>query len=291
MIAFFLQHCRDEKKLSPLTINAYLMDLEQFSVFLKTAYTIEKIEEADYQMVRSWIVTLSEEKLAKRSINRKLATLRAFYRFLASKKKITANPMLRIVALKTDKPLPHYIEEKPMEKLLDEVVFDEGFEGQRDKITLELLYGTGIRLAELLGLTLNDVNFYEGQIKVLGKRNKERIIPITKGLQQQLQTYIEKRAIFAKATNSLIITDKGLPAYAMFVQRIVKRYLGYVTSLKQKSPHILRHSFATHLLNNGADLNAVKDLLGHSSLAATQIYAHNSVEKLKRVFQQAHPKA
>jgi integrase/recombinase XerC len=291
MIAFFLQHCRDEKKLSPLTINAYLMDLEQFSIFLKTAYTIEKIEEADYQMVRSWIVTLSEEKLAKRSINRKLATLRAFYGFLAAKKKITANPMLRIVALKTDKPLPHYIEEKPMEKLLDEVVFDEGFEGQRDKITLELLYGTGIRLAELLGLTLNDVNFYEGQIKVLGKRNKERIIPITKGLQQQLQKYIEKRAIFAKATNSLIITDKGLPAYAMFVQRIVKRYLGYVTSLKQKSPHILRHSFATHLLNNGADLNAVKDLLGHSSLAATQIYAHNSVEKLKRVFQQAHPKA
>lgn len=291
MIAFFLQHCRDEKKLSPLTINAYLMDLEQFSIFLKTAYTIEKIEEADYQMVRSWIVTLSEEKLAKRSINRKLATLRAFYGFLAAKKKITANPMLRIVALKTDKPLPHYIEEKPMEKLLDEVVFDEGFEGQRDKITLELLYGTGIRLAELLGLTLNDVNFYEGQIKVLGKRNKERIIPITKGLQQQLQTYIEKRAAFAKATNSLIITDKGLPAYAMFVQRIVKRYLGYVTSLKQKSPHILRHSFATHLLNNGADLNAVKDLLGHSSLAATQIYAHNSVEKLKRVFQQAHPKA
>lgn len=291
MIAFFLQHCRDEKKLSPLTINAYLMDLEQFSVFLKTTYTVETIELADYQMVRSWIVTLSEEKLAKRSINRKLATLRAFYGFLAAKKKITANPMLRIVALKTDKPLPHYIEEKPMEKLLDEVVFDEGFEGQRDKITLELLYGTGIRLAELLGLTLNDVNFYEGQIKVLGKRNKERIIPITKGLQQQLQTYIEKRAIFAKATNSLIITDKGLPAYAMFVQRIVKRYLSYVTSLKQKSPHILRHSFATHLLNNGADLNAVKDLLGHSSLAATQIYAHNSVEKLKRVFQQAHPKA
>jgi integrase/recombinase XerC len=300
MVSYFLQHIRYEKRLSHHTITAYEGDLQQLCFFLKQQYELTEPEKADFQMIRSWIVSLVENKLDNRSVNRKIATLRSFYNFLLRHKVISADPMLKVKALKTDKPLPKYIEEKPMETLLDDIEFSDDFSGVRDKLVLELLYGTGMRLAELIGLKINDINLYNNSLTVLGKRNKQRIIPINSSLANLIKNYLIFRENFSQSTDSpvggtsnqqLIITDTGTEIYPMFVQRLVKKYLSMVTSLQQKSPHVLRHTFATHLLNRGADLNAIKDLLGHSSLAATQIYTHNSIEKLKKVYEKAHPKA
>lgn len=287
----FLDYLAYEKRLSKHTLLAYENDLKQFGIYLQTDYEITNTLQVDYQMVRSWIVSLVEEKLSKRSVNRKIATLRSYYGFLVARGAINKNPMLRIQSLKTEKDLPKYVEEDALEKLLTHMEFEEGFPGLRDKLVLELLYGTGIRLAELLGLKTSDIDEYNQQLKVLGKRNKERIIPMTNVLAKLIKEYLEERKNAFPEDDSLIITDKGKSAYPMFIQRLTKEKLSSVTSLKQKSPHVLRHSFATHLLNNGAELNAIKDLLGHSSLSATQIYTHTSIDKLKRVFNQAHPKA
>ncbi len=293
MVSYFLQHIQYEKRLSHHTITAYEGDLKQFSLFLHFQYELKEPEKADFQMIRSWVVSLVEEKIENRSVNRKIATLRSYYNFLLRHKVITIDPMLKIKALKTDKTLPKYVEEKPMENLLDSVEFSDDYAGMRDKLVLELLYGTGMRLAELIGLKISDLNLYNNTLTVLGKRNKHRIIPINTTLATAIKEYLKIREEIADdASNQfLIITDTGSQAYPMFVQRLVKKYLTLVTSLEQRSPHVLRHTFATHLLNRGADLNAIKDLLGHSSLAATQVYTHNSIEKLKKVFQQAHPKA
>lgn len=293
MVSYFIQHIKFEKRLSHHTVTAYECDMKQFSAFLLFQYELKEPQKADFQIIRSWIVSLVEEKMENRSINRKIATLRTFYNFLLRHKAISTDPMLKIKALKTDKTLPRYVEEKPMENLLDDVEFSEDFSGFRDKLVLELLYGTGMRLSELIGLKTTDLNLYNNTLRVLGKRNKHRIIPINKTLVEAIEKYMVFRTdLINDSTNSfLILTDSGLEAYPMFIQRLVKKYLTLVTSLEQRSPHILRHSFATHLLNRGADLNAIKDLLGHSSLAATQVYTHNSIEKLKKVFEQAHPKA
>ncbi len=293
MVSYFLQHIKYEKRLSHHTVTAYEGDLKQFSSFLLFQYEFKEPEKADFQMIRSWIVALVDEKIENRSINRKIATLRTFYNFLLRHKAITTDPMLKIKALKTDKTLPKYVEEKPMENLLDDIEFSEDFSGLRDKLVLELLYGTGMRLAELIGLKITDLNLYNNTLIVLGKRNKQRIIPVNKSLVEAIKKYLILRTdIIDDTTNTyLIVTDSGTQAYPMFIQRLVKKYLSLVTSLEQRSPHVLRHTFATHLLNRGADLNAIKDLLGHTSLAATQIYTHNSIEKLKKVFKQAHPKA
>ena len=293
MVSYFLQHIKYEKRLSHNTITAYEGDLKQFSTFLLFQYEFKEPDKADFQMIRSWIVALVDEKIENRSINRKIATLRSFYNFLLRHKTITANPMLKIRALKTDKTLPKYIEEKPMENLLDDMQFSDDFSGLRDKLVIELLYGTGMRLAELIGLKITDLNLYNNTLVVLGKRNKQRIIPVNKSLGEAIKKYLTLRTDIADDTTHsyLILTDSGTQAYPMFIQRLVKKYLSLVTSLEQRSPHVLRHTFATHLLNRGADLNAIKDLLGHTSLAATQVYTHNSIEKLKKVFKQAHPKA
>ncbi len=293
MVSYFLQHIKYEKRLSHHTVTAYEGDLKQFSAFLLFQYEFKEPEKADFQMVRSWIVALVDEKIENRSINRKIATLRTFYNFFLRHKVITTDPMLKIKALKTDKTLPKYVEEKPMENLLDDIEFSDDFSGLRDKLVLELLYGTGMRLAELIGLKITDLNLYNNTLMVLGKRNKQRIIPVNKSLVEAIKKYLTFRTdITDDNTNTyLIVTDSGTQAYPMFIQRLVKKYLSLVTSLEQRSPHILRHTFATHLLNRGADLNAIKDLLGHTSLAATQVYTHNSIEKLKAVFKQAHPKA
>jgi len=293
MVSFFLQHIKYEKRLSHHTIAAYEGDLKQFSAFLLFRYEFKEPENATFQMIRSWIVAMVDEKIENRSINRKIATLRTFYNFLLRHKAIATNPMLKIRALKTDKTPPKYVEEKPMENLLDHMQFSDDFSGLRDKLVIELLYGTGMRLAELIGLKLNDLNLYNHTLIVLGKRNKQRIIPINKSLVEAIKKYLILRSeITNDATNTyLILNESGMQAYPMFVQRLVKKYLSLVTSLDQRSPHVLRHTFATHLLNRGADLNAIKDLLGHTSLAATQVYTHNSIEKLKEVFKQAHPKA
>ena len=293
MVSYFLQHIKYEKRLSHNTITAYEGDLKQFSAFLVFQYEFKEPEKADFQMIRSWIVALVDEKIENRSINRKIATLRSFYNFLLRHKTIAANPMLKIRALKTDKTLPNYVEEKPMENLLDDMQFSDDFSGLRDKLVIELLYGTGMRLAELIGLKITDLNLYNNTLVVLGKRNKQRIIPVNKSLVEAIKKYLTLRTDIADDTtySYLILTDSGTQAYPMFIQRLVKKYLSLVTSLEQRSPHVLRHTFATHLLNRGADLNAIKDLLGHTSLAATQVYTHNSIEKLKKVFKQAHPKA
>lgn len=290
MVTFFLQHIKYEKRCSHHTLTAYRTDIEQFAAYLQESYELTAPERADAQMVRSWIASLSEAKLDNRTINRKIATLRAFFDFLLRQRVIEQDPMLKTKALKTDRTLPQFVKEPEMTNLLDKVEFPEGFAGMRDKLVMELLYGTGIRLSELIGLKDSDVNAYESTITVLGKRNKHRIIPLNVSLLHEIQAYqVEKNALFI--CENLIVSDTGNPAYPVMIQRITKRYLSLVTSLEKKSPHVLRHTFATHLLNRGADLNAIKDLLGHTSLAATQVYTHNSVEQLKKVYKQAHPKA
>ncbi len=297
MVSYFLQHIQFEKRLSHHTLTAYEGDMKQFSLYLQFQYELKEPEKADSQMVRSWIASLAEEKMDSRSINRKIATLRSYYNFLLRRKAITADPMLKIKALKTDRSLPKFVEEKPMQTMLDDVEFSNDFAGLRDKLVLELLYGTGMRLAELIGLKIGDINLYNHTLTVLGKRNKHRVIPVNKSLIEAIHVYLKNReeVIIENPENKdnhyLILTDNGTQAYPMFIQRLVKRYLSLVTSLEQRSPHVLRHTFATHLLNRGADLNAIKDLLGHTSLAATQVYTHNTIEKLKKVYQQAHPKA
>ncbi|WP_266367616.1 tyrosine-type recombinase/integrase [Tellurirhabdus rosea] len=290
----FLEHIRYEKRLSHHTLTAYGADLEQFGAFLQKDFGLENAGAANHLQIRAWIVSLVESGLDKTSVNRKIATLRTYFGYLTRRKVIEADPTLKIQALKTSKKLPVYVEEKPMETLLDEVEFPEDFAGLRDKLVLELLYGTGIRLAELVGLQTSDVNLYERTITVLGKRNKHRIVPITASLFSLIQNYLQAKQteLGPKADDIyLIVSDQGNKAYPVLIQRIVKKYLNVVTTLEKKSPHVLRHTFATHLLNRGADLNAIKDLLGHSSLAATQIYTHNSIEKLKKAYDQAHPKA
>lgn len=293
MLTFFLQHIKYEKRCSEYTLTAYRTDLEQFITYLSESYELEEPERADFQMIRSWIAQLVEGGFDNRSVNRKIATLRSYYAFLLRQKVVSQDPMQKIKALKTDRSLPVFLKEQEMGTLLDDVEFPDDFSGQRDKVILELLYGTGIRLSELIGLKEPDVNPYERTILVLGKRNKHRIIPLNQALFVLLQQYLDtKKLLFPESTdNALIVTDMGVKAYPVFIQRIVKKYLNLVSSLPQKSPHVLRHTFATHLLNRGADLNAIKDLLGHSSLSATQIYTHNSVEQLKKVYKQAHPKA
>jgi len=290
----FLQHIRFEKRLSHHTLTAYAKDLEQFGTFLATECAVEQPQQADFRQIRSWIVSLVESGLDKSSVNRKIATLRSYYGFLLRRKAISSDPMTKVQALKASKKLPVYVEEKPMEALLNDVEFPDTFDGVRDKLVLELLYGTGIRLSELIGLKTADVNLYEKHITVLGKRNKHRIVPLTQPLFELIQHYnrLKEETFSGQADNvHLIVSDKGIPAYPVLIQRIVKRHLNVVTTLEKKSPHVLRHSFATHLLNRGADLNAIKDLLGHSSLAATQIYTHTSLEQLKKTYDQAHPKA
>lgn len=291
MTKSFLRYLQFEKRYSEHTLHAYATDLGQFSAFL----TQEKvsIEKATYQDIRLWIISLVEDGVDPASINRKMASLRSFYKFLLKKGDISIDPSSRLQALKTAKRLPQFVQEQEMSILLDNQAFTNDFSGLRDRLILELLYGTGMRRAELIGLQDNSITYDNRQVKVLGKRNKERIIPIPSSIIKLIKEYINVRDGHFNTTThpSLLVTDKDAACYPALVYRTVKKYLGTVVSLEKRSPHVLRHSYATHLLNNGADLNAVKDLLGHASLAATQIYTHNSLEKLKKVFQQAHPKA
>ncbi len=291
MIKSFLRYLQFEKRYSEHTVIAYAADLEQFSAFL-TQESLE-ITAADYAAIRLWVISLVEDDLHPVTINRKMASLRSFYKFLLKRELITNNPSQRLQALKTPKRLPEFLQENDINKLFDHHKFSNDFFGLRDKLILELLYGTGMRRAELLGLDDTSINIYKRQIKVLGKHNKERVIPVSDTVINLIVEYNQQKEkhFGTLPTTSLIVTDKGETCYPMLIYRTVVKYLSGVVSLKKKSPHVLRHTYATHLLNNGADLNAVKDLLGHSSLAATQVYTHNSLDKLKKVFQQAHPKA
>ncbi|TKC05744.1 integrase [Pedobacter polaris] len=297
LINSFLIYLQHEKRYSPHTVKSYQTDLLQFETFLHNDFEIIPVN-AKATHIRSFIVSLMDLNISENAIGRKISTLRSFYKYLLRENELKVNPMTLIKAPKVPKRLPVFIEETKMDFLLDgeiegKRVFDETFPSQRDKVVLELLFGTGIRLAELLLLKESDINFYEGTIKVLGKRNKERIIPLHGQLIDQLKTYIDLKLNqnFHNKITTLIVTNTGASSYPKLIYRIVKSYLTLISTQDKRSPHVLRHSFASSLLNKGADLNAIKDLLGHASLAATQVYTHNSVERLKSIYKQAHPKA
>ena len=289
MVDSFLSYIQHEKRLSAHTLTAYSTDLAQFANFLLQTFDTSAPEKATFREIRAWIMELSDAKNTATSVNRKIASLRAFYGFLLRKKHITQNPMLKVKALKTPKKLPTFMEERAMDLLFDKVPFGSDFAGRRDKLIIDLLYGTGIRLAELIGLEMKDVDLFGSKITVLGKRNKQRIIPVSGLLIKEIQAYLPVRARFGDAPSSFFLTDKGQTLYPVFVQRLIKKYLGLVSSQDKRSPHVLRHTFATHLLNNGAELMAIKELLGHASLSATQIYTHNSIEQLKAIHEKSHP--
>ena len=291
----FLTYLKFEKRFSSHTIIAYETDLKQFFNYLQQQYQTADVKTITHFYVRSWIVQLVNNKTTAKTVNRKISVLKSFFRFLMREKTIKQNPMLKIVAPKIPKRLPEFISKENIELLFKHVEFTGGFEGIRDRLILELLYGTGIRRAELVGLKDNSVDFGNNTIKVLGKRNKERIIPLISSLVKLLKNYVIEKNNFLNLSgmqNDFLFLNKNCkPIYAKLVYLIVKKYLGFVTTSKKKSPHILRHTFATNMLNNGADINAIKELLGHSSLAATQVYTHNTVEKIKKIYKQAHPKA
>ncbi len=290
MIEQFIQYITSEKRLSRHTVIAYQNDLNQLLLFLNVEYPDIKIELSTFNLLRSWIVQLSDNELDNRSINRKIAALKSFFHFLLKRKIVEFDPTTKLKSLKVKKNLPNFVKENEMNSLLDLQPYGVDFEGVRDRLVLELLYGTGIRLSELVNLEEHDFDSYTNQIKVTGKRNKQRIIPINIALATLLGTY-KKLKNDKFNSKELFVTDSGKKVYPMFIQRITEKYLIQNTNLKKRSPHVLRHTFATHLLNEGADLNAIKDLLGHTSLAATQVYTHNSIKKLKDVHKLAHPKA
>ena len=295
----FIRYLQFEKRYSPHTISAYQKDLDQFAGFLNSLEI--EIQEASHTHIRSWMVEMMDKGADSRSINRKGSTLRSFYKFLLREKAVSSNPMLKIQSLKTARRLPVVVEEKKLGVWLDQAstrnpgdtAGGNHFADLRDLLVVEILFGTGIRSAELITLKESDVDVYNGQIKVLGKRNKERLIPVNNTLLTLMKEYIEikKTKNFDNNTGSLIVTNTGNSTYPKLIYRIVISCLTNISTNDKKSPHVLRHTFATSLLNNGADLNAIKELLGHASLAATQVYTHNSVERLKTIYKQAHPKA
>ena len=291
MIQTFLKYLSSEKRYSGHTITAYKRDLDQFRKYLESEFEITDLGDTKHIHLRGWVVELTEQDLNPVSVNRKIATLKSFYKFLVAREYLRTNPAEELKPLKTDKKLPSFIKESEINLLLDSIEYDSDFNGSRDKLLLELFYSTGIRLAELMNLKETDVNFYENTIRVLGKRNKERILPVNNSLIVVIKEYLNLKKSEGMESEFLLLTDKGRSLYPMFIYRKIKYYLSLVTTQTKKSPHVLRHTFATHLLNKGADLNAVKDLLGHTSLAATQVYTHNSIEKLRDTFNQAHPKA
>lgn len=293
MIDSFLKHLQFEKRLSRNTVVAYANDLLQLKAFVEKNFSTDDISLANHAMIRSWIVNLVEEGISASSVNRKIACLRTFFKFLLRQERISKDPLARINVLKTRKRLPAFVKEEDMVNLLDNNTFPETFEGQRDRLVLEMFYGTGIRLSELVYLKENCIDLSNRTIKVLGKRNKERVIPFSPPLVELIRNYllIRNREVVMKAHGNFFVRANGEACYPMMIYKIVRKYLDRFPTMEKRSPHILRHTYATHLLNKGAELNAVKDLLGHTSLAATQVYTHNSIEKLKKVFEQAHPKA
>ena len=284
----FLQYLQFEKRLSSHTILAYSGDLNQFSDFLQTTYETNKLADINHTLIRSWIVELMDQKISPRSVNRKITTLKTFYKYLLRQKIVSENPMLKIMSPKTSKKLPVFVEKDNMNVLIDTIEFGDDLDGTRNKLIIELFYATGIRLSELINLKQNNVDIYACQIKVLGKRNKERIIPFNDQIKASIQNYISKKP--SLISEFLFEMKSGKKINEKFAYRLVNKYLSIITTIDKKSPHVLRHTFATHMLNNGADLNAIKELLGHANLAATQVYTHNTVEKLKTIHKQAHPK-
>lgn len=289
----FLNYLEYERRYSAHTLTAYRSDLLQFSVYLAEDCGEPDILKASSPMIRSWMVALLDAGLKPRSVNRKLVSVRSFYKWCRSRSIILHDPSSGLTVLKTPKRLPEFVEEESMSQLLREIIPGDDFSSMRDKVILDLLYQTGIRLSELLGLERRQIYPATDVLKVTGKRNKQRVIPIGKGMRELLLQYVVVRdPLFGSEPNApLFLTDRGKPLYPRFVYTLVNNSLSKVTTMTRRSPHVLRHTFATVMLNHGADINAVKELLGHSSLASTQVYTHNTVEKLKRVYRQAHPRA
>lgn len=291
----FINYLRFEKRYSEHTITAYQKDLSQFSVFINTHYDTLLIEKIKRKHIRSWMASLSEDKIAPKSINRKISTLSSFFKYLNRQGIITVSPMLNIIKPKTEKRLASFVRQDKIENVLSEASDNKKAETIPElnkQLIVEIFYQTGIRRSEMLGLTLANTDLTRKEIKVLGKGNKERIIPINKELTNLIKFYITKRSEVVQAGNDkLIVLPNGKPLYPKYIYNVVNNVLKTSTTLKKNSPHILRHTFATHLLNEGADINAIKELLGHASLAATQVYTHNSIEKLKNVHKKAHPKS
>jgi len=288
----YLEHLAYEKRSSAHTVAAYRRDLLQFQSFL-AGEGVEPLEKADDQLVRAWLMHLIEQKESPRTVSRRLSALRGFFRFANRTGTIHTDPMALVEAPKLPKRLPEFVGASNMKQLFEEVIWQPGYKGLLDRLVMEILYGTGMRLAELIGMRVSDLDTHTKTLRVLGKRNKERIIPIPGPLLATLKDYSTARVALLgepKGDEPLLVGGKGEPLSRRGVQRLVAHYLGGVTSQRKRSPHVLRHTFATHMLENGADLNAVKELLGHAGLAATQVYTHNTVEKLKRVHAQAHPR-
>lgn len=281
-----------EKKYSKHTVNAYITDLNSFHDFIKEQFEQENLVEVNYSLIRSWIILLSENNTENVTINRKISSLKAFYKFLLKTKQIEVSPLLKHKALKTPKKIQIPFSEKELDLAINQIKYPEGFDGIRDKLIIDLFYTTGIRRAELINLKVSNVDIQNATIKVLGKRNKERIIPLLPVIVDEIKGYLEQRNTLEKIvdTENLFLMLKGVKLNETFVYRIINDYFSTVSEKVKKSPHILRHTFATHLLNNGADINSVKELLGHSSLASTQVYTHNSLAELKKVYKNAHPR-
>lgn len=287
----FIDYLKYEKRCSSHTTLAYKNDLDQFVLFCTKVVGEFNVNKVDSKLIRNWIVELMDNELSARSVTRKITAVKSFYKFLLKEQVVACNPAVYLALPKIRKKLPNFVEEPNLQHLLDDGFFSDDFVGIRDKLIITLLYGTGIRLGELLLLKDNDFDMQASLIKVLGKRKKERIIPYPASINQLLKDYLKIRETkIGVKTEQLFVTETGKPVYEKLVYRAVKGNLAKVTLLEKKSPHVLRHTYATHLLNNGADLNAVKELLGHSSLAATQVYTHTSFERLHDIYKQAHPR-
>ena len=289
----FFNYLLLEKNYSELTVKAYKRDLSDFQSFNKARFDQEAIDQVNYAQIRSWVVDLVDQNISNRSINRKISALNSYFKFLVKTENISSNPLAKHKALKTSKKIQIPFSESEIAVVLDELSYDDGFEGIRDRSIIELFYSTGIRRIELVNLKLADLDLSAKTLKVLGKRNKERFVPLLDSVIKTLESYLKSRLELKiiQDESSLFLTKKGVKIYETLVYRIINQYFSLASTKVKRSPHILRHSFATHLLNQGADLNAVKELLGHSSLAATQVYTHNSIEELKKVYLNSHPRS
>jgi integrase/recombinase XerC len=287
----FLDYLKFEKRNSRHTLLSYQNDLEQFFAYLVSQFEGPPLDKITPMFIRSWLAELKEDEMTAKTINRKISSLKSFFKYQLKTGTLKQTPMATVAAPKISKRLPAFVEEADMGTLFSHVEFSDDWKGRTERIVLKLFYSTGMRLSELINLKESQLDPSQGQLKVLGKGNKERILPISRELMLDLQAYMSEKPMRMEGVLSLFTNEKGKQLQPRSVYAFVKQHLSQVTTIQKKSPHILRHSFATHLMNNGADLNAVKELLGHSSLAATQVYTHNTIEKLKEVFKKAHPKA